>query len=294
MKIFVTGATGFIGGSVAATLAKAGHDVVGLVRSQAKADACKAFGVKPIIGELADAELLTEQAKAADAVINAASSDDRHAADTFIAALSGTGKTLIHTSGTSIVADEAMGEPSEEIHSESTELDPAPDKMARVALDRAVLNADGVRSIVLCNSLIYGDALGPEAHSVQLPRLVSEARESGTAHYIGRGLNRWSTVHVEDVAALYKLALEEAPTGTFAYVENGESSFQDMAVAMADGLGLNGAASMSSSDAEDRWGREIAVFALGSNSRVRGHVARELGWKPKHSSAFTWLRSGLR
>jgi nucleoside-diphosphate-sugar epimerase len=109
-----------------------------------------------------------------------------------------------------------------------------------------------VRAIVLCNSLIYGDALGPPAQSVQLPRLIDEARESGIAHYIGRGLNRWSTVHIADVVDLYLLALERAPAGLFAFVENGESAFRDMAQAIGCALGLANARSMTSEAAVAR------------------------------------------
>jgi nucleoside-diphosphate-sugar epimerase len=293
MKVFVTGASGFIGGAVASRLVQAGHLVKGLVRDPQKAEACRKFGVEPILGALADVALLTAEARAADAVINAASSDDRHAADTLIAALGGTGKTLIHTSGTSIVADEAKGEPSDAVFDEDTPRTPEPDKEARVALDNAVLTAPGIRSIVLCNSLIYGDALGPNARSVQLPRLIEEARESGTAHHIGRGLNRWSTVHIADVAELYLLALDRAPTGFFAFVENGESSFRDMAQAIGRTLGLGEAQSMSTEDAIARWGREIAVFALGSNSRVRAKRARMLGWNPRHQSAEAWIERAV-
>ena len=293
MKIFVTGASGFIGGSVAARLVQAGHAVRGLIRDAAKADAVRAHGIEPVIGTLADHGLLAEEARAADAVVNAASSDDRPAVDTLIAALANTGKALIHTSGTSIVGDEAMGEPSDRIFDESTSFTPEPDKVARVELDRAVLTAPGVRSAVLCNSLIYGHALGAPAESVQLPRLVAEARESGTAHYIGRGLNIWSTVHIADVADLYLLAIEKAPAGTFAFVENGESSFRSMADAIGEALDLGPARSMAPNEAVARWGRELAVFALGSNSRVRGRRARELGWNPGHASAVAWLRDAL-
>jgi nucleoside-diphosphate-sugar epimerase len=74
--------------------------------------------------------------------------------------------------------------------------------------------------------------------------------ESGTAHYIGRGLNRWSTVHIADVVALYRLALQAAPAATFAFVENGESRFRDMAQAIGESLGLGDAQSLSSSGAE--------------------------------------------
>ncbi|EJL36864.1 nucleoside-diphosphate-sugar epimerase [Caulobacter sp. AP07] len=293
MKIFVTGASGFIGGSVAARLVQAGHEVRGLIRDAAKAADLRAHGIEPVVGTLDDHDLLTREAKAADAVVNAASSDNRGAADALIAALAGSGKALIHTSGSSIVGDEAMGEPSERVFGEDTEFTPEPDKEARIALDNAVLAAPGVRGVVLCNTLIYGDALGPKAQSVQLPRLVAQARASGVAPYIGRGLNRWSNVHIADVADLYLLALDKAPAGTFAFVENGEAAFGEMAQAIGEALGLE-TRSMDRDAAEALWGREMAVFALGSNSRVRGQRARDLGWTPKHGSVVEWIKAGVR
>ena len=293
MKIFVTGASGFIGGSVAARLVQAGHEVRGLIRDAAKAADLRAHGIEPVVGTLDDHDVLTREAQGSDAVINAASSDNRGAADALIAALAGSGKALIHTSGSSIVGDEAMGEPSDRVFSEDTEFTPEPDKEARIALDNAVLAAPGVRGVVLCNTLIYGDALGPKAQSVQLPRLVAQAKASGVAPYIGRGLNRWSNVHIADVADLYLLALDKAPAGTFAFVENGEASFGEMAQAIGVALGLE-PQSMDRDTAEALWGREMAVFALGSNSRVRGRRARDLGWTPKHSSVVEWIKAGVR
>jgi nucleoside-diphosphate-sugar epimerase len=293
MDVFITGASGFIGGAVATRFVAAGHHVRGLIRDSGKAKMVRSFGIDPVIGTLADTGLLIEEARRADAVVNAASSDDRTAADALITALSGSGKTLIHTSGSSIVADQAKGEPSDLIFDEDTPLTPEPDKEARVALDRAVLDAPGMRSIVLCNSLIYGDAIGPDARSVQLPRLIDLAQQTGTARYIGRGLNRWSTVHIGDVAELYLMAFEKAREKLFAFVASGESSFRDMAQAIADTLGLGQAQSMTSEQAEAAWGREVAIFALGSNSRVRATRARELGWAPKHHAAEDWIRASL-
>ncbi len=293
MRIFLTGANGYIGGSVAAVLAADGHRVRGLVRDSAKGEAVAAHGIEPVVGALDDAELLRTEARAADAVVNAASSDHRAAVEALIDALAGSGKPLIHSSGSSIVADLAMGEPSDRIFDETTPIEPAPDKAARVAIDRRVLAAPGIRSIVLCNTMIYGHALGPAAASVQIPALVKHAKSTGTARFVGRGLNRWSNVHIEDVAALYRLALAQAPAGAFMYVESGEEAYGEIARAIAQKLGLGAALPMAAEEAIATWGRNMAVYSLGSNSRVRGAAAAALGWRPTHRSVTEWIAREL-
>ncbi|SER31356.1 NAD-dependent epimerase/dehydratase family protein [Sphingobium sp. YR768] len=293
MKIFVTGASGFIGGSFAAEAVRRGHQVRGLVRSHDKGQACEAFGIVPVHGTLADHDLLAAEASAADAVVNAASSDDRPAIDTLLRALSGSGKALLHTSGSSIVADDANGEPSDTVVDEENMPAPTRDKAARVALDQSILSQSGIRSIVLCNSLIFGDALGPDARSVQLPLLIDFARETGQAAYIGRGLNRWSTVHIADVVDLYLLALDHAPAGTFAFVESGEASFADMARSIAAGLGLGDPRSITLDVAEVRWGRGRARYSLASNSRVHSLRTPALGWRPTLTSVHHWIADHL-
>src|ERR1044072_6101299 len=115
MQIFVTGANGFIGGAVASALIADGHTVRGLVRSKAKADAVAAYGIEAVVGSLDDAALLQAEARPADAVVNAASSDHRGAVEALIAALSGSRKPLIHSSGSSIVTDLSFGDPCEPI-----------------------------------------------------------------------------------------------------------------------------------------------------------------------------------
>jgi nucleoside-diphosphate-sugar epimerase len=297
MKIFITGAGGYIGGSVAARLGRAGHQVIGLTRSAETAEALRVRGIEPVIGSLDDADVLSSAAQRADAVINAASSDHRPAVETLLGALAGSDKPLIHTSGTSVIADDARGEAGGIVYDEQTPFEPLPERVARAQLDsRVVAAADsGVRSTVLCNSLIYGAGLGLHAESVQIPTLVRLAREGGVACHVGRGLNIWSNVHIEDVADLYVLALERAPAGSFYFVENGEASFKAVAEAITRALDLD--------QPPEDWPFAAAAAVLGearvrttyaSNSRVRADKARrELGWEPKHSDLLAWIERSL-
>jgi len=296
MRIFLTGANGFIGGAVASSLIANGHKVRGLVRDKAKAETVAAYGIDAVIGTLDDATLLQAEARAADAVVNTASSDHRGAVEALISALAGSGKPFIHSSGSSIVADLAMGEPSDRIFDEATPIVPLADKAARVAIDRLVLDAQrahAIRAMVLCNAMIYGRTLVPQAQSVQIPALVRQAKSSGVARYIGRGLNRWSNVHIVDVAALYALALANAPSGAFMYVESGEENLRDIANAVAAKLDLGVAQSFSADEAIAAWGRNTAIYSLGSNSRVRGKAAAALGWRPKERSIINWIAKEL-
>jgi len=292
MNLFVTGAAGFIGGSIATGLVKAGHAVTGLVRSAEQAEQLKALGITPVVGSLDDRDVLVAQAQASDGVINAASSDHRGAVEALIEGLRGSGKPLLHTSGSSIVGDASGGKGSEVIYYEDQLPEPTVDKAARVAIDNLVLAAaqQGVRSTVLCNTLIYGHSLGVNRDSVQLPRLLKQARKSGVVRHVGPGQNIWSNVHIEDVVALYLLALEKTPAGTFYFVESGEAAFIDMTRAMAKAMGLGEPQDWPLAEAEKEWGYEMANYGLGSNSRVRGRHARELlGWTPKRTSVEAWI-----
>ncbi|MBD8121922.1 NAD-dependent epimerase/dehydratase family protein [Pseudomonas lutea] len=293
MNVFITGAAGFIGGSNATGLVNKGHQVTGLVRNAEQAAELKALGIEPVIGTLDDEALLIEQARKADGVINAASSDHRGAVEALLSGLRGTNKPFLHTSGSSIVGDASGGEGSDNIYYEGQLPTATPDKAARVAIDDLVLAAanDGVRSAVLCNSLIYGHSLGVRRDSVQLPRLIKQARKSGVVRHVGTGGNIWSNVHINDVVELYALALENTPAGTFYFVESGEASFRDMSNAIAEALGLGPAQDWPLKDAEAEWGYEMANYGLGSNSRVRGKHARKLlGWVPETTSVLGWIK----
>jgi nucleoside-diphosphate-sugar epimerase len=293
VNIFITGANGFIGGSIAAGMVRAGHHVRGLIRKPEQAAELKRLGIEPVIGSLDDHALLVAQAKAADAVINAASSDDRGAVEALIEGLAGSGKPFLHTSGSSIVGDASGGEAGNaQIYAEDALPEPTADKAARVAIDDLVLAAakQGVRSAVLCNTLIYGHGAVPGSASVQLPRLVQQAKKSGVVRHIGSGANIWSNVHINDVVELYRLALEKTPAGTFYFVESGEASFRDMSTAIAKALGLGAPQDWPLDAAKEEWGYEMASYGLGSNSRVRGERARKLlGWQPKRTSVIEWI-----
>ncbi|WP_329237661.1 NAD-dependent epimerase/dehydratase family protein [Actinoallomurus sp. NBC_01490] len=300
MRIFLTGATGYIGSSVGVRLIAEGHTVTGLARSAGSADALRRIGIEPVSGTLDDRDVLARAAAEADAVVNAADSDHLGAVHSLVEALDGSGKPLLHTSGSSIVGDDARGEASDRIWTEEQVLAPGwrptPEKAARVAIDRRVLTAAdrGIRSVVLCNTLIYGHGRGLARDSVQIPRLVRQAESSRVARHIGRGANVWSNVHIDDVVELYLRALTDAPAGSFYFVENGEASFKTMTDAIAGVLGLEPAQPWDIDSAIAEWGYEPAVYALGSNSRVRGTGARTvLDWRPQHASVTDWIQQEL-
>lgn len=295
IDVFLTGATGFIGGAIAQRLLDVGHRVRGLVRDPGKAEVLVAQGMTVVVGNLDDSALLTGEAQRADAVVNAASSDHEGAVDALLKALGGSGKAFLHTSGSSVIGDDAQGASlSEHVFDEDTPfvVEPHPVKLARLAIDRRVQNAaaSGVRSAVLCNTLIYGAGVVPNTQSVQIPALVKQARDNGVVRVVGSGVNRWSTVYVADMAQLYGLALAAAPAGAFYFVENGESSFAAIGAAIAVRLHLGHVEAWTLEQAGAEWGDGFARYALGSNSRVRGRRARrELGWAPRHGSVTDWI-----
>ena len=296
MKVFVTGASGYIGGSVAAALVAAGHSVTGLVRSQERAAAVRARSIEPVIGTLGDAALLARSARDADAVINAANSDDRGAVEAMLPALAGSGKAFVHTSGSSIVGDMAGGERGEKVYEDDTPVQPLPGKVARVAIDRLVLDSakNGVRAVIVCPTMIYGRGHGVHAESVQVPRLIALAKKHRAGTHVGRGENIWSNVHIDDLVPLYLRALEKAPAGAFYYAENGENSYREIAEAISRMLGFGGRTRpMPMDEAIAEFGETGAQFSYGSNSRVRAARARrELGWAPKGGTLIDEIERG--
>ena len=283
MKVFITGATGYIGGSLAMKLVAAGHKVLGLVRSDDKAAKLKAAGIEPVLGTLADFAVIQAAARRADASVNTANSDDSFVAKALIDALAGSDKPLIHTSGSSVVADLAAGEYSEKVFNEDTPFEPLPERMLRVAIDKQILLAaqSKIRSVVIRPTLIYGRGHGLNPHSMQLPHLIELAQKFGVARHVGRGLNIWSHVHIDDVVDLYMLALEKAPACSLFFAENGQASWKTMASSIGRILGFGPQTQDWPVDEAVRdWGAS-AITSYGSNSRVNATKARRmLGWKP--------------
>jgi nucleoside-diphosphate-sugar epimerase len=296
VKIFITGASGYIGGSLAAALVAAGHAVSGLARSTESGAALAARGITPTAGTLDDAEVLAAAARAADATVNTANAGHRGAAEAIIKALAGSGKAFIHTSGSSIVGTRAGGEFVAAVFDEDTPFTPTPQRAARAEIDKMVRSAasNGVRSAVIAPSLIYGRGRGLNLHSIQVPWLIALAKKHGVAKHIGPGENRWANVHIDDVVALYLAAIGKAPAGAFYFAENGENSMREACEAVSRMLGFNGRTqAMTVEEAAVEWGEGPANDTMGSNSRVRAKRARaELGWRPKAGTLIDEIERG--
>lgn len=296
MKIFLTGATGYIGGSIGARLVAEGHDVTGLVRTEAGATELQKRGMKTVLGTLDDAEVITRAAREAEAVIDTAEANHPGVVDAIAAALRGSGKTFIHTSGSGIVATNARGEAVTDVYDEYTPFTPSFPRMAqRAAIDQVVFDCakQGVRAVVIRPSMIYGGGKGVRTESAQVPALIENAKKEGIGLHIGRGENWWANVHIDDVVELYLLALEKAPTGALYYAENGEAQLKEVAAAISRMLGFGGKTrNWSPEDAEKALGPR-AHTSFGSNSRVRGKRSRaELGWTPKGLPMFEEIERG--
>jgi nucleoside-diphosphate-sugar epimerase len=287
MRVFVTGATGFIGSALVPELIKAGHKVVGLSRSQAGADSLVAAGAEVHCGDIEDLDSLRSGAAECEGVIHTAfvhdfsrfkevCEIDRRAITTLGAALAGSDRPLIITSGTAVV--HAQGRPTTE--------DDAPNSpMPRVASEEAAasLTAQGVRVSVVRL---------PQVHDTikqgLITYLVAAAREKGVSAYVGDGQNRWPAVPLLDCARLYRLVLEKGSAGARynAVAEEGVP-LRNIAEAIGRGLKLP-VVSLSPEHAGEHFGW-LAPFA-GSDLQASGKLTQErLGWKPTGPSLITDL-----
>jgi nucleoside-diphosphate-sugar epimerase len=211
-----------------------------------------------------------------------------------LSALAGSGKTLLRTSGTSIISTPAGGESVADVFDEDTPYTPTPARASRVAQDAKVRSAADIRAAVIAPSLIYGRGHGVNPDSIQVPWLIALASKHGVPKHIGPGANIWSNVHIDDLVELYLLALDQAPAGALYFAENGENSMREVCAAIGRTLGQDGhSESMTLAQAAAEWGEGPANNTMGSNSRVRGLRARqELGWAPSAPSLLEEIEGG--
>ena len=291
MKVFLTGATGYIGSAVVDALQTAGHSVTGLARSDEAAETLRERGCEVQRGNLEDAEALAAGARAADATIHTASTGDARsgqldppAVRAMVDTLKGSERPFIYTSGVWVLGDTG-GEPA----TENAPLDPVPIVSWRPAVEQMVLDAAdrGVRTVVIRPAMVYGRGAGIPA------MLVNAARKHGAVRYVGTGENRWTMVDVEDLADLYVRAMENAPAGTLLHAAAGPPvRVAEIASAAAVAGGAEGrTASWPLDEAREQLGPFADALAL--DQWVSGKRAEEmLGWRPQTPSVLEDLRRG--
>jgi nucleoside-diphosphate-sugar epimerase len=278
MRIFVTGATGYIGTAIVRELIDAGHQVLGLARSDAGAKSLVAARADVHRGSLEDLESLRSGATAADGVIHTAfihdfsnygpaAEADRRAIETLGKAVAGSDRPLIVTSGTLLAQRQGPLATEEDAHDPNF-----PRKSEEMAL---ALAARGVHASVL--------RLPPSVHGNGdhgfVPRLISIARENGVSAFIGDGFNRWPAVHRLDAARLYRLVLEKGSAGaTHHGVADEGVPAREIAEAIGRGLNLP-VVSKSHEEAADHFGWMARFFGI-DGPASSALTQERLGWRP--------------
>jgi nucleoside-diphosphate-sugar epimerase len=301
MKIFVTGASGWIGSAVVPELLSAGHEVVGLARSDASAEALEALGAAAQRGDLSDPEGLAKAANDSDGVIHlafqhevafggnfvAAGAADRAAVEAMGAALAGSDRPFVLASG---MVGLSLGRVATEndglVASPEIRVNPAGVRAATALLTLS-LRGIGVRSSVLrFPPTVHGDG-----DNGFMAIFVGIARERGLAGYVGDGSNRWPAVHRSDAARLARLAVESAPAGSVLHAA-GEEGVPFVRIAEAMGRGLSvPTGSINPANAIEHFGF-LGVFA-GLDSPASADITRDLlGWEPTGPTLLDDLEAG--
>ena len=291
MRIFVTGASGFIGSAVVAELIDAGHDVIGLARSDQAASAVQAAGAEPHRGALDDLESLRSGAAAADGVIHTAyihdfsrmqdsARTDLLAIETLGTALEGSGRPMVITTGTALIKPGEVATEEDSADSDSHPRLKAEDAAKAFA-------ARGVRTaIVRPGASVHG-----EGDHGFVPVLIDIARTKGVSAYIGDGSNRWPAVHRLDAANLYRLALEDAPAGSvFHAIADEGIATREIAEVIGRHLELP-VVSIAPQDAAEHFGWMGMFFGI--DAAASSALTQErLGWRPVRPGLIEDLEQG--
>ncbi|MFG2419019.1 SDR family oxidoreductase [Streptomyces sp. NPDC048448] len=297
MRIFVTGASGWLGSAVVPELTGAGHQVVGLARSEASADALTAAGVEVVRGTIDDLDVLRDAAAGSDGVIHlafkhdvafaggfqGAAEADRRAVDALGDALAGTDRPFVLASG---VVGLAPGRPATERDMPAVDGSPLSIRMATAQAVLA-LASRGVRSsVVRLSPTCHGDG-----DNGFMATLVTIARAKGVSGYLGDGANRWPAVHRLDAARLFRLAVEKAPAGSVLHgVAEEGVAIRDVAEVIGRHLDVP----VTAVAPEDAAGHFAWLGAfLGHDSPASNTLTRELvGWEPIHPGLLEDLDKG--
>ena len=289
MRVFVTGATGFIGSAVVKELIDAGHQVLGLARSDEGAKSLAAAGAQAHRGELRDLESLRSGAAATDGVIHCAFihnfnnygpsvEADQRAIETIGDVLAGSERPLIVTSGTLVVAPGRLA---------TEQVPPNPNFPRKSEAAALALASRGVSaSVVRLPPSVHGDG----DHGF-VPMLIGTARQKGVSAYIGDGLNRWPAVHRLDAARLYRLVLEKASSaGSFHGIADEGVPTRDIAEVIGRRLNLP-VISKSVEEASDHFGWMSLFFGI-DGPASSALTQERLGWKPKQIGLISDLEHG--
>ncbi|CAN5143562.1 SDR family oxidoreductase [soil metagenome] len=291
MRVFVTGATGFIGSAVVPELLKAGHQVLGLTRSDAGAQALAAVGAEAHRGSLEDLDSLKSGAAQADGVIHCAfdhdfsnfvanCAKDARAIEALASALAGTDRPLVITSGVGMGSPGDGGPATEDVFNLDHPNPRSASEIAGVAALRSGVNVSVMRLPQVHDPVKQG----------LITPIVEITREKGVSAYVGDGANRWSAAHVLDVAHLYRLALERAQAGAryHAVAEEGVTS-REIAEVIGQGLGV-AVVSLSPEEAASHFGW-LSIFTGLDMHASSAWTRKELGWTPTGPSLIEDLKA---
>ena len=292
-RILLIGANGYVGSAVARRLRALGNSVAGLARSDALAAQLRASGVEPVPGDLKELGALARSARGFDALVFAPVipfEEEAPALEALLGAFENTGRPLLYTSGTGVLSIETRdGHWRQENYAEDDPYEAHHWLSKRVDTENLVRGAAarGVRAMVIRPPQIWG-----RGGSKQIPAIFDSVKKTGAACYVGAGLNLYSHVHIDDLAELYRLAIDRGVAGALYHGVAGEINWRTIAEAVADVMECP-TRSVSFEQAGEIWGPMYADLFFGVSSRSRAVRSRsELGWSPTQFDLIEDVRHG--